>query len=165
MIFTGKRVAVALHRLVYYSKYNIASHGAALRQALKQILSSAIRSNSERGLTGGLIFNRRFFAQVLEGEHAAVMQTFARIYKDTRHKDVVVVSTKAISERLFGAWSMGFAGNTDLCDALCEEYGLTGGFDPTSMSGDYLMAFVLALVTKEERIASSSDVATNLAEA
>jgi hypothetical protein len=94
------------------------------------------------------------------------MQTFARIYKDARHKDIVVVSTKTISEPLFGAWSMGFAGNIDLFDALCEEYGQTGGFDPTSMSGDDLIAFILALVTKEEQIASSPDVArTTLAEA
>jgi hypothetical protein len=94
------------------------------------------------------------------------MQTFARIYKDARDKDVLVVSTKAIGERLFGAWSMGFAGNTDLFDVLCEKYGQTGAFDPTSMSGDDSMAFILALVTKEERIASSPNVArTVLAEA
>ena len=154
-----------LHRLVYYSKYNIASHGAALRQTLKQILSSAIRSNSERGLTGGLIFTRRYFAQVLEGEHAMVMETFARIFKDPRHKDVVVASTEAISERLFGAWSMGFAGNTDLFDTLCEEYGQTGGFDPTRMSGNDLMDFILALVTKEEQIGSSLNVAGTLTDA
>jgi len=156
---------VPLHRLVYYSKYNIASKGGALRENFKQILSSAIRSNSERGLTGGLIFNSLFFAQVLEGEHAAVMQTFARIFKDTRHKDVVVTSTEAISERLFGAWSMGFAGNTDLFSALCEEYGQPGGFDPTSMSGSDLMAFILTLVTKEERIGSSLYVAGTLTDA
>jgi hypothetical protein len=62
------------------------------------------------------------------------MQTFARIYKDPRHKDAVVASTEAISGRLFGAWSMGFAGNTDLFNALCEEYGQTGEFDPCMLS-------------------------------
>jgi hypothetical protein len=77
----------------------------------------------------------------------------------------VVASTEAISERLFGAWSMGFAGNTDLFNALCEEYGQTGGFDPASMSGNDLMAFILALVTKEERIASSLNVAGAVADA
>jgi hypothetical protein len=158
-------IAVSLHRLVYYSKYNIAARGGALGQTLKQILRSAVRSNSERGLTGGLIFDRRFFAQVLEGEHAAVMETFARIYKDPRHKDIVVASTAAITERLFGAWFMGFAGNTDLFNALCEEYGQTSGFDPASMSGGDLMAFILALVTQEERIGSSLNVAGTPAEA
>jgi hypothetical protein len=48
-----KAVAVPLHRLVYHNKYNIALHGAALGQTLEQILSSAIRSNSERGLSAG----------------------------------------------------------------------------------------------------------------
>jgi Sensors of blue-light using FAD len=73
-----------LCRLVYYSTYNISSQGNDVAADLKHVLASAIRSNSESGLSGGLIFNRRFFAQVLEGDHAVVMQTFARIYKDRR---------------------------------------------------------------------------------
>ena len=47
----------------------------------------------------------------LEGDRAVVMQTFARIYKDRRRKDIVVLSEKQVSERLFDEWSMGYAGN------------------------------------------------------
>jgi hypothetical protein len=149
-----------LYRLVYYSTYNISSH---VSDDLKHILTSAIRSNSERGVSGGLIFNRRFFGQVLEGDHATVMQTFARIYKDRRHKDIVVVEEKQVSERVFGEWSMGYAGNTELFKALCEEFGYAGRFDPTRMSGPHLTAFILALVIKEENFASSDKVASALA--
>jgi hypothetical protein len=101
---------------------------------------------------------------VLEGDHAAVMQTFARIYKDQRHKDIVVVAEKQVSERLFGEWSMGYAGNTELFKSLCEEFGHAGRFDPTRMPGPHLTAFILALVTKEENFASSRKVAETLAE-
>jgi hypothetical protein len=151
-----------LFRLVYYSTYNISSNAPAAD--LKHILAGAIRSNSENGLSGGLVFNRRFFAQVIEGDHAVVMQTFARIYKDRRHKDIVVLSEKQVSERLFGEWSMGYAGNTELFKSLCEEFGYAGQFDPTRMSGPQLTAFILALVIKEENIASSQKVAGTLAE-
>jgi hypothetical protein len=150
-----------LCRLVYYSTYNFSSDSPA---DLKHILAGAIRSNSESGLSGGLVFNRRFFAQVLEGDRAAVMQTFARIYKDRRHKDIVVVAERQVSERLFGEWSMGYAGNTELFKSLCEEFGYAGRFDPTRMSGPHLTAFILALVTKEENFASTQKVAKTLAE-
>jgi hypothetical protein len=68
-----------LCRLVYFSKYNINTRGNDVTSDLKQILAISIRNNSDRGITGGLVFNRKFFVQALEGEHAVVTQTFARI--------------------------------------------------------------------------------------
>ena len=56
-----------LFRLVYFSKYNINTRGSDLTSDLKQILACAIRNNSDRGITGGLVFNRKFFVQALEG--------------------------------------------------------------------------------------------------
>jgi hypothetical protein len=154
-----------LLRLVYYSKYNISSARNSVAGDLKQILAGAIRSNSANGLSGGLIFNRRFFCQVLEGDEAAVMQTFARICKDPRHNDVVVVEKKYADERLFGAWSMGYAGNTELFATLCAEHGHVGGFDPTGMSGPDLAALILALVTREQNFISSGKIAAASADA
>jgi len=148
-----------LCRLVYYSKYNMNSRGDALAKDLKQILASSIRNNSDRGITGGLIFNRKFFAQVLEGGHAAVTQTFVRINADPRHKDIVLAEMEPVSERLFGAWAMGYAGDTELFKKLCAEHGHAGGFEPKCMSGPDLIAFILALVTNEERFASSQKIA------
>jgi hypothetical protein len=154
-----------LCRLVYYSTYNISTLANGVAADLKQILASAIRSNSECGVSGGLVFNRQYFAQVLEGEQGAVMQTFARIFKDRRHKDVVVVEKKQVSGRLFGEWSMGYAGNTELFKTVCAEFGHAGQFDPTRMSGSHLTAFIQALVTKETNFASTQKVAGTLADA
>jgi hypothetical protein len=147
-----------LCRLVYFSKYNINARGSDLKSDLKQILASAIRNNSERGITGGLVFNRKFFVQALEGGHAAVTQTFARISNDPRHKDMVIAEMSSVSERLFGAWAMGYAGKTALFNKLCAEHGHAGEFDPTNMCGSDLTAFILALVTQEENVASSQTI-------
>jgi hypothetical protein len=147
-----------LCRLVYHSKCNIGSHGDASSAELKHILASAIRNNSKRGITGGLIFNRRFFGQVLEGERVTVMKLFAAIQSDPRHKDIVIVEREPVSERLFGAWSMGYAGNSELFKELCAKFGHAGLFDPSRMSGPDLSAFILALVTHDEDIASSRQV-------
>jgi Sensors of blue-light using FAD len=154
----AKSSVMQLRRLVYYSKYNMKPRGEAVIADLKQILASAIRTNSERGITGGLVFNRTYFCQVLEGEHALVLQTFARINRDPRHQDVVMVELVPIGERLFGAWSMGYAGNSALFEKLCAEHGHAGGFDPKNMSGSDLTAFILALVTSEENVASSQKI-------
>jgi Sensors of blue-light using FAD len=148
-----------IYRLVYHSKCNLISSGKPLAADLKQILATAISKNSGLGITGGLVFNRKFFAQVLEGENAAVMQTFARINKDPRHKDVAITGMEPAGERLFGAWSMGYAGNSELFKKLCAEHGHAGGFDPKNMSGPDLTAFILALVTNEENFASSQKIA------
>lgn len=145
-----------LSRLVYYSKFNMHSRGDALAEELKQILANAIRNNTARGITGGLIFNRKFFAQVLEGGHTAVTQTFVRINADKRHKDLVLAEMKPVSERLFGAWAMGYAGNTELFKRLSATY--DGGFDPKNMPPSVLTSFILALVTDGEKVASSEKV-------
>ena len=152
-------------RLVYYSTYNISSPVNDVAADLEHILASAIRLNSESGLTGGLIFNRQFFAQVLEGDRDAVMQTLARIHRDRRHKHIVVAGTKQVGERLFGEWSMGYAGNMESFKTICAESGHAGQFDPTQMSGSHLTALILALVTKEANFASFPRVAGTLADA
>jgi hypothetical protein len=154
-----------LCRLLYYSTYNIRSRTHDVDADLEQILASAIRSNLESSLTGGLIFNRPFFAQVLEGDQGAVMQTFARIHEDRRHKHIVVAGRKQVGERLFGAWSMGYAGNTELFRTVGAELGHAGPFDPTHMSGSNLTEFILTLVTKEENFAASQKLAGALADA
>jgi hypothetical protein len=153
----ARRTVMRFCRLVCYSKYNISSR-CGVADDLKQIFATVIRANSAKSLTGGLIFNRQIFGQVLEGDHAALTQIFVRINGDPRHRDIVLAEMKQVSERLFGAWSMGYAGKSELIEALCAKYGLTNGFDPTQMSGPNLTAFVLTLVTQEDNVAYSQTI-------
>ena len=85
-----------LSRLVYYSTNTLRSRGTALQSDLKLILTSAISHNTADGVTGGLVFNRSYFMQVLEGESATVEETFARISEDPRHRKIVLVETKPV---------------------------------------------------------------------
>ena len=59
-----------------------------------------------------------------------------------------------VGERLFGAWSMGYAGTSELFQALCGKYGLADGFNPMRMLGSDLTAFLLTLVTQEQNVVS-----------
>ena len=71
-----------------------------------QILASSRRNNSVRNITGMLLFDGRRFLQALEGEDDQVAATYERIKSDARHRAIVTLSSKIVTERQFGAWAM-----------------------------------------------------------
>jgi hypothetical protein len=75
---------------------------------LADILQSAVRHNQHNGVTGMLLYAEGNFLQVIEGEPAAVQETFERIRKDARHRNVTVLLEEPLSERHFSQWSMGY---------------------------------------------------------
>ncbi|WP_295388716.1 BLUF domain-containing protein [uncultured Thiodictyon sp.] len=76
--------------------------------ALDQILASSVRHNTPQQVTGMLLYAGGSFMQVLEGEAAAVDETFTRIKRDPRHTDVFEIAREPVDERHFDRWSMGF---------------------------------------------------------
>lgn len=78
-------------------------------------------NNRELNLTGILLFDGRYFFQVLEGDQQDVRNILAKISQDERHKDIHSLSSKPIAARLFPKWSM------ELIDAsnsfFAETYG------------------------------------------
>jgi hypothetical protein len=52
---------------------------------LTHILESAVRHNTAQSLTGMLLYSNGNFMHVLEGEEAAVDETYSRIQQDPRH--------------------------------------------------------------------------------
>jgi hypothetical protein len=48
------------------------------------------------------------FMQGLEGEDGAVRETYGRICRDARHKDVYLLGVQPLARRDFPAWGMGF---------------------------------------------------------
>ena len=73
---------------------------------LDEVLAVSRRNNERCGVTGLLVSGGKRFLQVLEGPDQAVLATYARIQNDPRHFAFVVLSTRAVDERAFGAWSM-----------------------------------------------------------
>jgi len=77
--------------------------------ALKAILELARTRNSERSVTGMLLFSEGSFFQVLEGDEKTLDELFTAIAADPRHKRVTKIIDEPIARRDFSAWSMGFA--------------------------------------------------------
>jgi hypothetical protein len=77
-----------------------------LRIDVEQILFTARRFNAKNGVTGLLISSPARFMQVLEGEEAAVRETYERICADPRHRAHVILRETEVEERQFSDWSM-----------------------------------------------------------
>ncbi len=95
---------MSLLHLIYVS-----SLGADVQESeIVKILASSVRRNGEAGVTGMLLYAGGNFLQVLEGERAAVEETYARIARDPRHHGLIEIERRAVAQRDFPAWSMGF---------------------------------------------------------
>jgi hypothetical protein len=84
---------------------------------LADLLAGSRGRNARHGITGILIYDRGYFAQVIEGPEEAIDSLLANIAKDPRHKDYFLVSAGEATERYFAGWDMDWA---DL-DALAES--------------------------------------------
>ena len=97
-----------LSRLVYVSKNTIPK--AMLDDELRAILDIAKEKNINKNITGALLFNAGYFAQVLEGPMDAVEELFERIQEDTRHIGCVILCCEPTKSRTFTKWSMAYEG-------------------------------------------------------
>ena len=77
-------------------------------EALVALLSEARTANTDRDVTGVLVYREGSFYQVLEGSESAVMATFQDIEGDPRHKEVRVLFNGETDAREFADWQMGF---------------------------------------------------------
>jgi hypothetical protein len=104
-----------LYQLIYVSSAT-SEYDA---EAIRSILASSVRHNTENGITGLLLYSHGSIMQVLEGEPQAIQETMTRIVADERHFGVTELRYDPIPERDFGTWSMGFhAVTVEDADAL-----------------------------------------------
>lgn len=73
---------------------------------LTAIVDTSVVSNEQNSITGILFFDNGFFGQVLEGPRIAVMETWGRIQKDSRHHNIELLGITEIQERRFPKWSI-----------------------------------------------------------
>jgi hypothetical protein len=110
---------MALSRLVYFSRNLLDTSQGELADRVSGILAVSVANNRRVDISGGLIFSREWFAQVLEGDRTAVTETFARIQRDMRHGEPAIIEIKPIEARRFGFWWMAAAGvNADTSELL-----------------------------------------------
>lgn len=75
---------------------------------LLDLLDVSRRNNLAGGITGMLLYKDGNFMQLLEGDEAAVRDTFGRIRNDPRHRDIITLLQAPAAQRDFADWTMGF---------------------------------------------------------
>jgi hypothetical protein len=98
----------SLSHLIYASATEATMSDAELRA----ILERAQAVNSQLDVTGILLHSDGSYFQVLEGDADVIDSLYAKIARDKRHKNVVLIIREPIAGRSFADWSMGFASVT-----------------------------------------------------
>lgn len=119
-----------LVRLIYASTVAV----PMTADVVDSILKVARSRNELRDLTGCLVMNHEYFLQALEGKRDTVNRLLGTLMSDTRHKDIHILDFAEIEQRDFGQWSMGFMSAAAIQKALILRHGVSGNFDPYSMS-------------------------------
>ena len=93
-----------MHQLLYVS----VETKPYKEEELEELLRQSREKNSKLGVTGILLYYKKHFFQVLEGERNTIFDLFRTIRKDERHLSVILVHDQEVSERSFKDWSMAF---------------------------------------------------------
>lgn len=139
-----------LYQILYCSRNCM--HGTTPQTALEinNILSASRRNNVRVDVTGALLFNTIFFAQVLEGPLSGVEKIFEQIQRDHRHSDLIVLDSGLIEARNFPVWSMAFAGaDSDAPDPIIAAT-LNAAVSDPSAAGKEVLSMLRNLVLQEE---------------
>jgi Sensors of blue-light using FAD len=125
----------------------------------KRILGTAQQNNERRDLTGMLAFNSKVFLQGLEGSREAVNDLYAKLMRDPRHFNLMLLKYEPIEMRQWSGWSMGFAAPNTENRSLFLKYSAQSVFNPYSMTGDNAERMLLDL--SETTVAMENKEAAN----
>jgi hypothetical protein len=110
------------------------------------------RANNERdGITGVLLFCNNNVVQCLEGSREAVNQAYARIIRDKRHQNPLLVDYRVLAARLFSSWSMGYVPESSVTRPILLKYAVSKNFEPRLLSGESCLD-MLAELTRTVRM-------------
>jgi hypothetical protein len=127
-----------LVRLLY------ASHatGEVNCAAIQEIMQQSHAHNPQHGITGILCHSDKLFMQVLEGGRDAINLLYAKILRDPRHTDVVLLHYEEISERHYSGWTMGQANLGKVNASTLLRFSVLPEINPHAMSGKNSLALI-----------------------
>jgi len=126
-----------------------------------KILETSKRNNGNVNVSGALIFTEHYFLQCLEGHRNAVNQTYARISKDERHTDCVLLRYDHVDSRIFGKWSMGQIALNKQQNPIVEKYSAHGFLDPYAMNSnqsELFMTDIAKAVSRQQQQATITNM-------
>lgn len=112
------------------------------KEDLSDIISTAKKNNQKDDITGCLLYQKPYFAQVLEGVSNDLIKLLDKLKCDTRHKNMKISGLISIHERTFGEWYMSLASKDPLStEFLRINLGLDS-FDPSKVRDEDLFNLI-----------------------
>jgi FAD-dependent sensor of blue light len=139
-------------RLTYFSRNHCDRPGRSFDDGIKDILIESVANNRRDDITGALIHDHDWFAQVLEGPEDAVSATFERILRDRRHSGLRLVKLQPVAARRFAAWWLAIVACTQDNADLFRQYGESERFNPELIAADRLGDLIEALVARAPQL-------------
>ncbi len=97
-----------VYRVLYSSAVPRSRSADEVERDLELILRASRRYNSDFGITGVLVTNKRMYCQVIEGPRLIIQKLVGHIACDTRHCCLRIISRHSAQQRIFADWSMAF---------------------------------------------------------
>lgn len=107
-----------MHQLLYVS----VETKPYKKEELEELLRQSREKNAKLGVTGILLYYKKHFFQVLEGERNTIFDLFRTIRKDERHLSVILVHDQEVPERSFKDWSMAFINLNEIDKSKLEGF-------------------------------------------
>ena len=127
--------------LIYTSEMNVSTD-------FTDILAVSRARNEREGVTGILLFCNNNVVQCLEGSREVVNKTYARIVRDTRHQNPLLIDYRTLSTRLFSTWSMGYMPESSVTQPTLLKYSVSRNFEPRLLSGESCLRMLAELSQK-----------------
>ncbi|MES2019565.1 MAG: BLUF domain-containing protein [Pseudomonadota bacterium] len=131
-----------LVRLLYAS-HAVAPVNCAL---IQEIMQQSHAHNHQHGITGILCHSDKLYMQVLEGGRDAINALYAKILRDARHADVVLLHYEEIAERRYAGWTMGQANLAKVNASTLLRFSALPEINPHAMSGKNSLALIDELI-------------------
>lgn len=104
MIHRHEPIHLIVKRIIYSSQAVVDFSP----EELIKLLEVSRHNNERANVSGMLLYCCQSFLQMLEGDPAALEQTYRRILADERHANLRLLMNAQVSDRIFPDWTMGF---------------------------------------------------------
>jgi hypothetical protein len=109
---------------------------------IQEIMQQSHVHNPQHGITGILCHSDKLYMQVLEGGRDAINALYAKILRDRRHTDVVLLNYEEIGERRYAGWTMGQANLGKVNASTLLRFSTLPEINPHAMSGKNSLALI-----------------------
>ena len=141
---------MVLIRLTYFSRNRLDRFNAPMSDRVSEILAVSAVNNRRDDVTGALIYDDKWFAQVLEGAEGTIATTFERILRDQRHSDISLVAMTRIVRREFPNSAMTAVGYCPENADIFRRYTESRRFDPQVLPTARIGELIEAVVSYDE---------------